>query len=579
MANNGNFWSTVVSLDKSRSLYTGSTTDTGSMVAGRLIPLRCEPVIPGDEFRVHNRFFVRSTTPLVPVMDDLYMDVYWFYQKNRRLLSRKSMSPDLNDYYHSWEAFIGAQDSKLNVTPGTGGRPMLPYINVPPGSTLPGNLAGLTQSIHLADWLYNLPVGELSKKWSQGARVICLPFLMYQDIWNDWFRDPNTMEPFTFTLTSRQMTFADSLWACQPVSPFHSYFGSALPWPQRNAATVTLPVFEDEYLPLDTLPGGVTPFNEDNLIFSTTGSSGAGGVGLGLYRSTQSYEGKVAVGGSDSTITSGSPQIDGSNLGIDVSAAAAVSINAFRASMALQHYYEMLARGGNKYPDLISGLYGVKVADDDRPELLGTGRFALSQDQVTQTSPQDGGLGSIGAYSVTRRDGVADFHKSFTDFGWIMCVACIRCNDTVSGGLERKFTTFNWDDYYQSAFAHLGEQMILNQELAYTGTAQDQAGFGYQEAWSHMRTFLSTVHGDIRPGGTKSYFTYAERFGSVVGKDFVPAAPKLNTFLDGSRFIQNVDASLVVPSATAGFQFLVQMGTDWKAIRPIPTHSNPAVLR
>lgn len=579
MVNHGNFWSTVVSLDKSRSLFKGSPTDTGTILAGRLVPIRCEPVIPGDEFRVHNRFFVRSTTPLVPVMDDLYMDVYWFYQKNRNLLSRKSMSPDLNDYYHSWEAFIGAQDSKLNVTPSTGEPPQLPYIALPAGSELPGPLQMYTQSIHLGDWLYNLPVGKLSAGWSQPAQVICLPFLMYQDIWNDWFRDPNTMEPFTFTLTGRQMTFSDDLWACQPVSPFHSYFGSALPWPQRNGSTVALPVFDQEYLPLDTMPGAPVSFNEGNMVLSTTGSAGVGGVNLGLYRTSSGYSGTVRTGAADSSVTSGSPQIDGSNLGIDVSSAAALSINAFRASLALQHYYEMLARSGNKYPDLISGLYGVKVADDDRPELLGTGRFVLSQDQVTQTTPQDGGLGSLGAYSVTRQDGVADFHKSFTDFGWIMCCVCIRCNDVISGGLERKFTTFNRDDYYQSAFAHLGEQMLLNQELAYTGTAADKEGFGFQEAWSHMRTFLSSVHGDIRPGGTKSYFTYAERFGEGPDSSFAPKAPALNKFLDGSRFVQNVDATLVVPSGTAGFQFLVQMGSDISAIRPIPIDSVPAYMR
>lgn len=575
---NGNFWSTVVSLDKSRSLFTGSTTDSGTMVAGRLIPLRCEPVLPGDEFNVHNRFFVRSTTPIVPVMDDLYMDVYWFYQKNRRLLSRKSMSPDLNDFAHSWEAFLGAQDSKLNVKPSADQK--LPHIHVPAGSALPAPLAGLTQSIHLADWLYNLPVGDLSKGWKAGAQVDCLPFLMYQDVWNDWFRDPNTMEPFTFTLSGDLMTFSDDLWACQPVSPFHSYFGSALPWPQRNAASVPLPIFQDEFLPLDTNPDyKFSSFNGDNPSFVMNGTGSVGGYSLGLYRSKTGYEAELRVGPSNSTIGSGSQIATGSNLGIDVSGAAAVSINQVRASFALQHYYEMLARGGNKYPDLISGLYGVKVADDDRPELLGTGRFTLSQDQVTQTSPQDGGLGSIGAFSVTRQDGVADFHKSFTDFGWIMCVACIRCNDTISGGLERKFTNFKRTDYYQSAFAHLGEQLILNQELAYTGLPADKDGFGYQEAWSHLRTWLSSVHGDLRPGGTKSYFTYAERFGTGEGSAFVPAAPKLNAFLDGSRFIQNVDTSLVVPSATAGFQFMIQMGTDWKAIRPLPTRSDPAILR
>lgn len=117
MSKNSNvFQLNPTKLDISRSRIPLNHTWTGSFKAGLLIPIfSYGDVLPGDTFKVSMSCVVRSTTPVAPVMDDAYLDVFAFFVPHELVLSRQSMSPSVNDSNHSFKAIMGAQDSLLNM--------------------------------------------------------------------------------------------------------------------------------------------------------------------------------------------------------------------------------------------------------------------------------------------------------------------------------------------------------------------------------------------------------------------------------------------------------------------------------
>lgn len=546
---------------RSRSSFTSTPTSTLTMNAGELVPLRSAiEVYPGDVFTIDNNLLVRSTTPIAPVMDDLYMDLYWFYVPNTYLLSRKSMTPDLNDTNHSWKAIIGVQDNLVNMPLPKSG------IKVPTISIIQTD-----GPCALLDYLYNLaPLpGFVSPKG-----VSCLPYLAYQLIWNEWFRDKNTQQPFTFTISSGNSIEVDvdgDEGQLRPVAPFHSYFGSALPWPQRLANPITINL--NGFTFLKTSGTAAQSFGATAPVLSGSLSGKPAGLyDLAIKKNDSGSAGRLSVHSSASS-TGDAFSVYGSNLGIDLSSIPVLDVNQLRASLAAQHFAEALARSGNTYGDYLAGIFGVKVDHvDGRPELLASDRFALSQTQVAQTTPgaaDKPGLGTTGAFSHTFGSNVAHVHAAFEEHGWLLCLGCIRPNDTVSGGLHRSFTRLEALDFYTPAFDHIGEQPILQKEIAFSNDpAKDEQVFGYQEAWAELRTINNEVHGLMRPGQALSYWTYAESFKAPVS---------LQSFLDGRRFIQNVDQTLQVSASAAGFQFQVQLGCTFHYVRNMSTSSRPGL--
>ena len=51
--------------------------------SGKLIPIEVKEIIPGDSIRIDNTYLCRLTTPIVPFMDNLYLDTQFFFVPNR----------------------------------------------------------------------------------------------------------------------------------------------------------------------------------------------------------------------------------------------------------------------------------------------------------------------------------------------------------------------------------------------------------------------------------------------------------------------------------------------------------------
>lgn len=559
---NSNFYAgNPVSLEgTSRSKFDLSHVWSGTGTAGKLIPfLAYSGVMPGDTFKLATNFVIRSTTPVQATMDQLYADVYYFFVRHRQVLNRASMSTATNDAQHSFEAFIGAQDMNLNMP--TPAAVNLPYLEVS-ASSFDGSLAD------------NLGLPKLP-----GGRLINIePFecLSYWSVWNNFFRDPNTMNPVTFSVSGGKVLVYGGLYSWTgysdiansgllgsllPACRYHGYFGSALPWPQRNSVSVTLPLGDTAPV-MWQVPQGQELSSLDALNLEIANST--------LSQTNTDYQ--FAQGNSATFATANSVLLK-----TDLRNATAASVNEFRFAIQQQRWYEALARGGNRYPEIVEAMFGVRQHDSlsGVPEYLGGKHIALNMTQIASTagtttsSATQLSLGSTGAFSLTS-DNDYYFTKSFDDWGTIIGVLVIRPHESFHQGVNKRFIKFSREQYYWKQYANLGEQPILRSEIYCTGApTSDDVVFGYQEAWAEYRFLPDVVTGELRPDNTQyKYWTYCNNFGS---------APTLAGYLNGDEIYKNIDQTLQVDNATAGFQFMIQAGMNITAVRPMPTYSIPGL--
>lgn len=612
---NERFVSNPVSLDISRSKFNLNHKVTMTFDPGLLVPiLAYSDVLPGDTFKLDLSFVCRSTTPIAPTMDDAYIQVEFYFVPHKLVLSRAYMSPQLDDSNRSFEAMIGAQDSLLNM-PLPDDDINLPSVNWDASDS---SIIGLYKK-SIGHYLgYPLiAVGYDASDLPQDLefRPNALPLLAYYAVWNENYREPNLWSPVVFSVTAGGVvTFASNEKAgidsssgniykdtLAHVCREHGYFGSALPWPQRNGSTVTIP--------LGTLAPVVTGDDQD-----FTGMSGATPMhwadttyaqsvtGHVIGSSTGSNQPTVAKMLNDTITGSANDGILPSNLWANLEDAAAASVNVFRYAIQLQRLYEAWARGGNRIQDMTQ-IFGVTPHDmgDDRPEYLGGKRIPLNITQVNNTAgttystSTQQSIGSTGAFSNTS-DSDHYFTKSFDTWGTLLGVCLVRHHDSIPNGYSKMLQRRNRLDFYWPQFANLGEQPVYLRELALSSGAANSGAnylvtnnilysriFGYQEAYAEYRYLPDRTVGEVNSEfGSIKYWTYGIDFDSLIqtyGIDLdLSNDINLSFFLDASYQKLEFDQTLQVSSDTAGFTFLAQFYFDITAIRPMPLYSIPGLM-
>lgn len=544
--------------------------------AGKLIPFYVDEVLPGDTFSVNTIGLVRMTTPIFPVMDNAYLDVYYFFVPNRIV-------------WENWKEFCGENTAGAWEQKETYS---VPQINIGVG-TIDKNAKTATKEKatpaenSVLDYMgipTKINTGGVNNKLSINA----LPVRGYVKIWNEWFRDQNLDDPvpeytgddpvdnnahtgtgWTQTGLNQLATIGDE---CLPVNKFHDYFTSALPEPQKGPA-VTISLSGDAPVIMGNLVGGkVEPYNEgENVWFNSTTSAAAGrafnrydeGTIRAVELSGVETSG-AAAGSTGNNIVSG-------NLYTNLHGIEATTINELRQAFAVQHYYEALARGGSRYREIIRSLFGTLISDKtvQIPEYLGGGRYMINVSQVIQTSesgttPQ----GNAGAVSVTPFS-ENSFTKSFEEHGFVIGVCCVRHDRTYQQGLERFWSRRDTLDYYYPQFANLGEQAVKTKEIycdsGNASSANDEV-FGYQEAWSEYRMKPNRVSGLFRSNavGTLDSWHYADNYSS---------RPYLSDewMKEGKAEIQRTLAVQDEPQFIA--DFLIKNETT----RPMPLYSVPGL--
>ena len=542
--NNEAHFNQVPNLEITRSRFKRDQDIKLTFDAGKLIPFYVDEVLPGDTFSVDQSAIIRMSTPIFPVMDNAYLDYYYFFVPNRIV-------------WEHWKEFMGevTDEPWVQTVEYT-----VPTIKI----TGTSNTEKLPKEASILDYM-GIPTKFLGN--GKTAEINALPIRAYVKIWNEWFRDQNVDNPAINSDTDATVDYEDDAendiekvlqqaykgGRPLPVSRFHDYFSSCLPSPQRASEPVKIP------LTSGPMPIYAYNLSKTNVIKPET-TQGVATIIQGKNTDTDVWQpGQITVDSENNY-----PMM------VNMTEASAVTINQLRQAFQVQKYFEELARGGSRYREQIYSLFRTRISDKtvQVPEYLGGDRIMINMSQVVQTSSTntESPQGNVAAMSVTGFKKSA-FTKSFEEHGWVIGVCCVRHDHTYQQGIERMWSRKNKLDFYFPVFANLGEQAVLKKELYASGEATDEEAFGYQEAWAEYRMKPNRVCGLFRSNatGTLDSWHYADNYNSQ---------PSLSQewMKEGKAEIQRTLAIQDEP------QFIMDILVKNNTTRPMPMYSIPGLV-
>lgn len=544
-------------LDIGRSRFDRSHSVKTSFNVGQIIPFYVDEVLPGDTFSVDTSKVVRLQTLITPMMDNLYLDTYYFFVPNRLT-------------WEHWEEFCG-ENKKSPWIPAT--EYAVPQLTSPADGWNVGTIA---------DYM-GIPTGV------PNLSVNAMPFRAYALIMTEWFRDENLCDPLNVPVDDATVAGVNTGTFVTDVAKgglpyvaakYHDYFTSALPSPQKGP-DVTIPIAQAGFFPVESIAGKIVPPAPPGVSNASTLWLRPGDdvsttriLRTGATADESPVTSVQAVGGTAGLLPANLWAVSDGSVSM-------ATINQLRLAFQIQKLYEKDARGGTRYIEILKTHFGVTSPDArlQRPEYLGGNRIPINVNQVVQQSGTQTGTtpqGTPTGLSVTS-DRHSDFTKSFVEHGFVIGVMVARYHHTYQQGLERFWSRMTRFDYYWPVFANIGEQAIKNKEIYAQGSAvKDAAGdviddqvFGYQEAWADYRYKPSRVTGEMRSQAPQSLDVWH------LADDY----SKLPSLSD--QWIQedktNVDRVLAVQSSVSN-QLFADVYVQNRTTRPMPLYSVPGLI-
>ena len=546
----------------------------GTFKMGKLYPIICKEMLPGDRFRVRTDSLVRTMPLSSPAFGRLRMYIHYFFVPNRLV-------------WDNWEDFItGGESGEDTHVP-----PYVAWNNLSIANLSGYASAGANDSIIYGPEnglvaAFGLPVQPSSGNSdtigkvngiSTTTPVSVLPFRAYRLIWNEYYRDQNIDDElpidsdvdgeYTFPSNYTPEQYRGSIFGDLLSRRWlKDYFTSALPTPQRGP-DVQLPIVgeggtiqADGPLKLMIQNEGTGGTTTTSSVFTPDLNVGLGNTtGIGISSSVNDQF-PVEKDHTDLMYASGLTTAGGSVV--------AATINDLRRAIALQRFYEISARAGSRYIETIMGHFHVRSSDArlQRPEYLGGGVTDINIGEVLQTSATDqtspqGNMAGRG-FGVGRSNQCT---YRAEEHGYLFGIMSIIPEPYYFQGIDKDWTRQSRVDYYWPSFAHLGEQEIDKSELCVgdLNSGADQYGklFGYAPRYAEYKFSKNVITGLLR--GSLANWTFARSISS----------PNLNAaFLE----VPQVNNPFAVQDEETD-KFIIWFSNDIRALRPMPFFGTPSI--
>lgn len=434
-----------------------------TMNMGPLVPLGWQEVLPGDSLQHATSLLIRVSPLLAPVMHPVMVRIHHWFVPYRLL-------------WEDFEDFITGGPDGTSV-------PVHPTINI----------TSVTEGT-LQDYM-GLPV-----TLSCDEDVSALPFRAYNMIWNENYRDQDLQTEQTFSIASgadstTDLDLVNTAWE-------KDYFTTCRPWPQKG---------DDVVIPL----GDAAPVQSSGTgipLFDGTGS----GTNLSLAGDGSTLDARL------SGVATGSLQWNDPKLEADLSSATGIPIADLRLALAIQRYQEARAKYGSRYTEYLRYL-GVRSSDSrlQSPEYLGGGRQVIQFSEVLSTDGANTGDMKGHGIAAMRTN---RYRRFFEEHGLVMTLCSVIPKTMYTAGLHRKWSRSVKEDYFQRELQFIGEQEVMNKEVAIDHTTPDGI-FGYQARYDEYRSHPSSISGEFY--STNDHWHMARTFASdpALNSTFIAANP------------------------------------------------------
>jgi hypothetical protein len=419
---------------------------------GKLVPVGCVEVLPGDTFQHQTDVMVRVSPLAAPVMHPVHVRIHHFFVPNRLTWS-------------SWEDFI------------TGG---------PDGTNADTVPTLTTNSREIEKYLYDIEVN--------GVDVNILPLRAYNEIWNNYYRDVG-IESEVGTSTAGNLL---------PINWEKDYLSTARPWADLGD-DVTLPV--GSLAPIQGLSvgnaatdnaAGASLKDTARGTYTTTGGDFNSGT-HGIYLDTD--------GNNNPTVYADLASATAIPLN-DFRRALALQRYQEARSRYGSRYVEYLrylgvtsSDGRLDRPEYLGG--GKTTINFS--EVLQTG-------PETGTSPTNAyGVGDMYGHGVAalRANG---YRRFFEEHGFVISLMSVRPKAIYADGVDRQFLRQDKEDYFQKELQFIGQQEVYDNEV-YADSANTRSDvFGYQDRYAEYRSKQSRVLADFT--STLDHYHQARLFSS-----------------------------------------------------------------
>lgn len=546
---NSHFALNPTRIDMSRSTFDRNSSVKTSFNVGDIVPFYVDEVLPGDTFDIDTSKVIRMPSLLTPIMDNLYLDTYYFFVPNRIV-------------WQHWKELMGENNESAWI-PTT--EYEVPQITAPSGGWSIGTIA---------DYM-GVPTGV------SGLSVNALPFRAYALICNEWFRDENLCDPLNIPLTDATVAGVNTGTFVTDVAKgglpykaakYRDYFTSCLPAPQKGP-DVTIPVSGGANYPVMSLDDKIPNVGS----VATTWTDVKGGVSSANWHlGGDNYNGQLPGNdlGMFNVSASVSSLVAPTNLwAINDGVVSTATINQLRLAFQVQKLYERDARGGTRYIEVLKSHFGVTSPDArlQRPEYLGGNRIPIVISEINQTSGTSANSTPQGNPSGQSRttDVHSDFKKSFVEHGFIIGVMVARYDHTYQQGLERFWSRKGRLDFYWPVFANIGEQAVLNKEIYAQGSKTDDEVFGYQEAWADYRYKPNRVTGEMRSQAPQSLDVWH------LGDDYSKLPSLSDSWIQEDSAVVN---RVIAVSEENSNQLWADIFIKNKCTRAMPMYSIPGLI-